>query len=40
MALPSDHEANLFSSRARGTLRLLAYLILAATLMVLDHRYH
>jgi len=40
MALSSDHEANLFSSRARGTLRLLAYLILATTLMVLDHRYH
>ncbi len=40
MARSSDHEANLFSSRARGTLRLLAYLILAATLMVLDHRYH
>ncbi len=40
MARSSDHEATLFSRRSGGTLRLLAYLILAVTLMVLDHRYH
>ncbi len=38
MALPTKETTPIFSDAAAGTLRLIAYLALAAVLMVLDHR--
>jgi rod shape-determining protein MreC len=38
MALPQKESSPIFSDAAAGTLRLIAYLGLAAVLMVLDHR--
>lgn len=38
MALPQQESTPIFSDATAGTLRLIAYLALAAVLMVLDHR--
>src|SRR5690348_14137253 len=38
MALPQKESTPIFSDATAGTLRLIAYLALAAVLMVLDHR--
>ena len=38
MALPQKESSPIFSDATAGTLRLIAYLALAAILMVLDHR--